>query len=91
MFSTLTQEYKLQFRRRPPAFSRVKMTTISDPAKKVALNQELSVLLAKGAIEPVDPISQPGGFYSTYFLVRKKGGGLRPILDLSGLNKFLKI
>ncbi|XP_034001039.1 uncharacterized protein LOC117494304 [Trematomus bernacchii] len=89
--STLTQGYKLQFRRRPPAFSRVKMTTISDPAKEIALNQELSVLLAKGAIEPVDPISKPGGFYSTYFLVRKKGGGLRPILDLRGLNKFLKI
>ncbi|KAI9527641.1 hypothetical protein NQZ68_028864 [Dissostichus eleginoides] len=44
------------------------MTTISDPAKEVTLNQELSVLLAKGAIEPVDPISQPRGFYSTYFL-----------------------
>ena len=39
----------------------------------------------------MDPISQPGGFYSTYFLVRKKGSGLRPILDLRGLNKFLKI
>nr|XP_010782195.1 PREDICTED: uncharacterized protein LOC104956407 [Notothenia coriiceps] len=52
--STLTRGYKLQFRRRPPAFNRVKMTTISDPAKEIALNQELSVLLAKGAIEPVD-------------------------------------
>jgi len=89
--STLTQGYKLQFRCRPPVFSRVKMTTINDPAKEVALNQELSVLLAKGAIEPVDPILEPGGFYSTYFLIRKKGGGLRPILDLRELNKFLKI
>ncbi|XP_062279213.1 uncharacterized protein LOC133984014 [Scomber scombrus] len=30
------------------------------------------------------------GFHSTYFLVKKKDGGLRPILDLRGLNRFLK-
>ncbi|XP_068583377.1 LOW QUALITY PROTEIN: uncharacterized protein [Cebidichthys violaceus] len=86
-----TQGYKLQFRRRPPASSRVKMTSITDPAKSLALYQELAALLAKGAIERVDPLSQPGGFYSTYFLVKKKGSGLRPVLDLRGLNKFLKV
>ena len=57
----------------------------------LALNREISVLLVKGAIEPVDPLAQPGGFYSTYFLVKKKDGGFRPVLDLRGLNKFLKI
>ncbi|KAK9523797.1 hypothetical protein VZT92_017689 [Zoarces viviparus] len=67
------------------------MTSITDPAKSLALNQELAALLVKGAIERVDPLSQPGGFYSTYFLVKKRGGGLRPILDLRGLNKFLKV
>ena len=89
--STLAQGYKLQFRRRPPAAGRVRMTIINDPAKSLTLNQELSVLLAKGAIEPVDPLLQPRGFYSTYFLVGKKGGGLRPILDLRELNRFLKV
>ena len=29
------------------------------------------------------------GFYSRYFLVPKKDGGLRPILDLRHLNKAL--
>jgi hypothetical protein len=67
------------------------MTIIHDPAKAQALTQELSALLDKGAIEPVDPLLQPGGFYSTYFLLAKKDGGLRPILDLRGLNRFLKI
>jgi len=57
--STLTQGYELQFQ--PLAFGRVKMTVVSDPAKALALAQELSVLLAKGAIEPVDPLLQPGG------------------------------
>lgn len=67
------------------------MTTISSPAKTQALNQDVSALLAKGAIKEVDPLSQPGVFYSNYFLVLKKGGGLCPILDLWGLNKFLKV
>ena len=91
VLSTLTHGYKLQFRRRPPACGRVKMTIIHDPAKAQALTQELSALLDKGAIEPVDPLLQPGGFYSAYFLVAKKDGGLRPILDLRGLNRFLKV
>ena len=91
VISTLTHGYKLQFRHRPPAFSWVKMTIIRDPAKANALNQELFPLLDKGAIEPVDPLSPPGGFYLTCFLVKKKDGGLRPILDLRGLNRFLKV
>lgn len=36
------------------------------------LGQELSTL-TKGGIEQVDPVRQPGGFCSTYFLVPKKG------------------
>lgn len=83
--------YTLQFRRRPPSSGRVKMTLISNPAKNLALAQELSVLLAKGTIVPVDPLLQPGGFYSTYFLVKKKDSGLRPILDLRHLNRYLKV
>ena len=45
VLSTLTHGYKLQFRRRPPACGRVKMTIIHDPAKAQALTQELSALL----------------------------------------------
>lgn len=89
--ATLTQGYKLQFRRRPHISRRVKVTVISDPVKAQALDQELSALLAKGAIEAVDPLQQPRGYYSTYFLVPKKTGGFRPILDLRGLNQYLKV
>ena len=66
------------------------MTIIRDQAKAHALKQELSALLDKGAIEPVEPPS-PGGVYSAYFLVEKIDGRLRPILDLRGLNRFLKV
>ncbi|XP_075336649.1 uncharacterized protein LOC142397191 [Odontesthes bonariensis] len=90
VLSTLTHGYELQFRRRPPIHP-VRMTVIRDPAKARALAQGLYVLLGKGAIEPVDPQVHPGGFYSTYFLVAKKDGGFRPILDLRNLNRFLRV
>ncbi len=35
----------------------------------------------KDAIEPVPPAEMRQGFYSPYFIVPKKDGGLRPILD----------
>ncbi|XP_043992837.1 uncharacterized protein LOC122842759 [Gambusia affinis] len=89
--ATLTHGYRLQFRRRPHISHRVRVTVITDPVRAQALDQELSALLAKGAIEAVDPLRHPGGYYSTYFLVPKKTGGFRPILDLRGLNQYLKV
>ena len=87
--ATLREGYSLQFRRRPLAAGLVKHTVISNPVKAAALDQELDTLLAKGAIEPVE-VGDRTGFYSTYFLVTKKTGGFRPILDLRGLNVYLK-
>ncbi len=46
-------------------------------------------LLAKGAVETVPPKNSKSGFYSRYFLIPKKDGGLRPILDLRHLNRTL--
>ncbi len=53
------------------------------------LHAEVAVLLAKDAIEPVPPAEMKSGFYSSYLIVPKKGGGLRPILDLRILNRAL--
>ncbi len=53
------------------------------------LRKEIAVHLAKDAIEPVPPAEMRQGFYSPYFIVPKKGGGLRPILDLRVLNRAL--
>ncbi len=50
------------------------------------LQQEVSSLLLKGAIEEVPSSDLNRGFFSWYFLVLKKDGGLRPILDLRRLN-----
>ncbi len=46
----------------------------------------LSSLLQKGAIEEVPQSEVERGFFSRYFLVPKRDGGLRPILDLRRLN-----
>ncbi|XP_074481579.1 uncharacterized protein LOC141761839 [Sebastes fasciatus] len=89
--ATLSQGYNLQFRRRPPVFSGIRLTTVRDPTKSQALRQEISTLLGKGAIEELGLETQQGGFYSVYFLIPKREGGFRPILDLRGLNTFLKV
>lgn len=50
------------------------------------LQSKLQTLLAKGAVETV-PLTN--SFYSQYFLVSKKDGGLRLILNLRHLNHAL--
>ncbi len=73
--------YSLQFARRPSRFSGVVSTSVQGENARV-LHSEVMTLLEKGAIEMVSPALSESGFYSRYFLVPKKDGGLRPILDL---------
>ncbi len=54
------------------------------------MEQEAHSLLVKEAIERVPPLDREFGFYSQYFIVPKKDGGLRPILDLRHLNRSLR-
>ncbi|KAI2646402.1 Transposon Ty3-G Gag-Pol polyprotein [Labeo rohita] len=51
------------------------------------MEQEVETLLRKEAIEVVPPQDGESGFYSRYFIVPKKDGGLCPILDLRLLNR----
>ncbi len=80
--------YSLQFTRRPPRFSGVVSTSVQSENAHV-LRLEVMTLLEKGAIERVPPAQSESGFYSRYFLVPKKDGVLRPILDLRCLNHAL--
>ncbi|KAL0172543.1 hypothetical protein M9458_032854, partial [Cirrhinus mrigala] len=80
--------YSLQFARRPPRFSGVVPTVVMSRDAHV-LRSEVMILLEKGAIEVVHPAQSDSGFYSRYFLVPKKDGTLRPILDLRRLNQTL--
>ncbi len=78
----------IQFARRPPKFNSVLETSVAVRNAPV-LHEEIAVLLAKDAIKPVPPAERSQAFYSTYFIVPKKRGGLRPILDLRVLNRAL--
>ncbi len=61
-----------------------------DIVRREALASEVSSLLAKNAIEKVRDVGSPG-FYSHLFVVPKKNGKLRPVLDLSALNRSVLI
>ncbi len=57
------------------------------PQQVLAMEQEIRALLEKGAIEYVPHSNRETGFYSRYFIVPNKDGGLRPMLDLRVLNE----
>ncbi len=88
LLRTIRLGYAIQFARRPPKFRGVRFTSVLSKDAPV-LRAEVAVLLVKDAIEPVPPAEMKSGFYSPYFILPKKGGGLRPILDLSVLNRAL--
>ncbi|KAL0147124.1 hypothetical protein M9458_057648, partial [Cirrhinus mrigala] len=61
--------------------------TLVGPEQAPVMEQEVETLLRKEAIELVPPHERESGFYSRYFIVPKKDGGLRPIIDLRQLNR----
>ncbi len=81
LLRTIRLGYAIQFARHPPKFRGIRFTSVLSKDAPV-LRAEVAVLLAKDAIEPVPPAEMKSGFYSPYFIVPKKGSGLRPILDL---------
>ncbi len=85
---TIRLGYAIQFARRPPNFRGVHFNSVK-AADAPVLCAEITVLLAKDAIEPVPPADMRTGFYNPYFIAPKKSGGLRPILDLRVLNRAL--
>ena len=61
--------------------------SIIEKKKKKKKDLEIQNMVKKGAISPV--VNLQDGFLSTMFLVPKKGGGLRPIINLKKLNEFI--
>jgi hypothetical protein len=60
------------------------------PSQERVLNQEMEALLSKEAIHQVQtqtPLNE--GFISSMFIVPKKDGGNRPVINLKQLNQFL--
>ncbi|KAI2662293.1 Transposon Ty3-G Gag-Pol polyprotein [Labeo rohita] len=82
---TVEEGYTIQFGAPPPPFDGV-FPTVVGPEQALVMELEVVTLLRKEAIEVVPPHVRESGFYSRYFIVPKKDGGLRPILDLRRLN-----
>ena len=78
--------YSIPFLEKPPLTSIPIDFASAHPALPEAINR----LLEKGAVERVSNPNTPG-FYSRLFLVPKKDGAWRPIIDLSYLNTFIDI
>ncbi|KAI3360259.1 hypothetical protein L3Q82_014572 [Scortum barcoo] len=87
MSGLISRGYSLQFASPPPRFNGILETVLSPQEHCSALQLELQELLMKGVISAVPHGEESQGFYSRYFLVPKKTGGVRPILDLSLFNK----
>jgi hypothetical protein len=64
------------------------LSVTKDPDRNLLLQEEVHTLLQKGAVELVNPPLTPG-FYSRLFLVPKKNGKMRPVINLSVLNQHL--
>ena len=63
------------------------MTSYADPVRQTLLNDMLLELLQKNAIREAPPNSR--AFFSRVFLVPKKNGKMRLVIDLSMLNEWL--
>ena len=87
MHRLISRGYTLQFASPPPRFNGIVETVLSSQEQNLALQSELTELLGKNAISRVPHGEENRGFYSRYFLVPKKTGGMRPILDLSLFNE----
>lgn len=83
VLQTLKEGLKLEFLNSP----------IQTGARKTIVNflilEEVLKLLEKCAIELVSYMGIQKGFYSTFFLVTKKSGNLRSIINLRPLNRYM--
>ncbi len=86
VLQTVEKGYRIKFSAPPPPFKGLFLTS-TNPEQALVLEPEVSSLLRKEAIEVVPPLDRESGFYSRYFVVPKKDGGLCPILDLRLLNR----
>lgn len=91
VLQTIKTGYRIEFTgpcrlTRSPMWTRI-------PAKeshRLAMETGLRKMLEKRAVKIVDPLLDGPGFYSSLFLVEKRSGGWRPILNLKELNVAVK-
>ena len=86
VLSVVRNGYTLELTRVPPP-SGIRRTQARLGSK--VLSEEVATLCTKYAVVPVPPDQAGAGYYSTYFLVPKKDGSQRPILNLKQFNHWI--
>ena len=80
--------FQIPFTRPPPLSTKIWPTISRSADQEQLLQQEISELLEKQAIEPA-PKDTPG-FMSPLFVIPKRNGGHRPVFNLRRLNQYIK-
>ena len=89
--SILKEGYNLPFSHKPPLTGIPLIRSgYANPRRNSYLQEALHSLLQKRAVEKVK-VQSSLGFYNRLFIVPKPNQKWRPILDLSALNRFLKV
>ena len=70
-----------------PSQDMIPIQPVFPPEQAAQVREELQSLLEKGAVVPVSNSLE--GFYSNLFLVPKKNGQMRPVINLKWLNQWV--
>ena len=63
--------------------------TMCSAEQSLLIQEEVSTLIEKGAVTQVHNPQPQGSFYSILFLIPKKGGQMRPVINLKKLNEWV--
>ena len=85
VLNVIREGHEIPFETTPPPFSGILDSVPPDPQGALVLRRELEEMLSKGAVTRVTGPEKHDGYYSHYFLVPKRDGGSRPILNLKPL------
>ena len=83
------QGYSIDLIEEPFQYQAPKELTFSQEETNL-LTTEVENMVNKQAITPVPKEQKAKGFHSQLFMVPKKGGGNRPIVNLKGLNSYVE-
>ena len=84
----LREGVPLKFLDQPPKLQRTPVDFVSSPEQELLKHEAAQEMLGKGVIEVIRDTNSPG-MYHRLFMRPKPDGSLRPIIDLSPLNKMI--